>query len=677
MLKNRSLYQRVSLSFVVLSGLVYATPSSINIPTTPTSKKSNSTTVQSAASNLNITAPQYKPNQVIVKYKKSVDMAQLSSSVKSLGLDIEKRYDALSKATGHLYTVVKSKSLSTEALIKQLEADPNVVYAEPDYIYHSNTTPNDPFYADYLWGQNNTAQTINGTQGTVDADMDAPEAWSKTTGSEDVVIAVIDTGVDYLHEDLAANMWTNPGEIPGNGIDDDGNGYVDDVYGINAVGAGNGTGDPMDKLIEDGGHGTHVAGTIAAVGNNGRGVVGVSWKSKIMALKFLSIGGGASSDAVECLNYVLAQKNAGVNIVASNNSWGGGSYSSAIRDAIQANNDAGVLFIAAAGNGGSDQIGDDNDATPHYPSSYDLPGIIAVAATDQDDNLASFSNYGATSVDIAAPGTNILSSVPRTYTASSSNIFFDDMESGLSQWITGGTNNSWAISTDQERFAKDEFPVPSPTHFLSDSPGTNYANNTDSWIMMKNDLDLSSYSEDIYIAFGAAILMEQDGSGTIYDHALVQVSGDSGTNWTTLFDMAVFGRYWLNPYNLKVPDAVKTAHFRLRFHIKSDNSVNEAGWLIDNVGIGTSSDAMNAYGFKSGTSMATPQVSGAIALRASECRSDNADNLKADLFSTVDLKSSVTGKVLTEGRLNVNTLINKACAVEEGINMTPIYYLLN
>ena len=219
--------------------------------------------------------------------------------------------------------------------------------------------------------------------GTPDADIDAPETWSFQTGAQ-VVIGVIDTGVDRTHPDLAANIWTNPGEIAGNGLDDDGNGYVDDVHGWDFV---NGDNDPMD----DHGHGTHCAGTIAGIGDNGIGVAGVCWSARIMALKFLDAGGyGTTSDAVLAVEYATAN---GARLTS--NSWGRHGYSAALYDAIAAARDAGALFIAAAGNDGVN-----NDLSPHYPSSYDLSDIIAVAATDRNDGLANFSCYGAASVDV-------------------------------------------------------------------------------------------------------------------------------------------------------------------------------------------------------------------------------------------------------------------------------------
>lgn len=284
------------------------------------------------------------------------------------------------------------------ALAKRWSADPSVLYAEPDYLVHAiGTVPDDPDFSQ-LWGLHNTGQT----GGTPDADIDAPEAWDRFRGSHSVVIASIDTGVDYTHPDLAANMWVNPGEIPGDGIDNDANGYIDDVHGIDTV---NNDSDPRD----DNRHGTHTAGTFGAVGNDAVGIVGVNWDVRIMALKFLSGGGsGSTSDAIEAVDYVTAMKrDHGVNVVVSNNSWGGGGFSQALRDSIEAGNDQGIMFVAAAGNSGGN-----TDLSPHYPSSYDLDGLIAVAATDHNDSLAGFSNFGAVSVDLGAPGVSVYSTTP-------------------------------------------------------------------------------------------------------------------------------------------------------------------------------------------------------------------------------------------------------------------------
>lgn len=276
---------------------------------------------------------------------------------------------------------------------------PSVIeYAEPDYMVHTFVTPNDPSYGQ-LWGLNNTGQTVNGDSGIANADINAPQAWDTFTGDANFVIADIDTGMNYNHPDLSANAWTNPGEIPSNGIDDDGNGFIDDIRGWDFVNNDN-------NPIDDNGHGTHTAGTIGARGNNGVGVTGVNWQCKLMALKFLGANGsGSTSGALSSLQYAVAK---GVKV--SNNSWGGGGSSQSMLNAINASQSIGHLFVAAAGNASNN-----NDANPSYPASYTSPNLIAVAATNNNDGMASFSNYGATSVDIGAPGVTVYSTYGSSY----------------------------------------------------------------------------------------------------------------------------------------------------------------------------------------------------------------------------------------------------------------------
>lgn len=274
---------------------------------------------------------------------------------------------------------------------------------EPDRIITSSALPNDPSFS-RLWGLNNSGQT----GGVADADIDAAEAWNVTTGSRSVVVAVIDTGIDYRHPDLAANMWRNPREVAGDRIDNDGNGFVDDVYGWDFA---NNDADPLD----DDGHGTHVAGTIGAVGNNSVGVAGVNWQVSLMALKFLGAdGSGTTSAAIAALNYAtMMRRSFGVNVVATNNSWGGGGASTALTNAIVSGGNAGILAVAAAGNESAN-----NDTTPSYPANVESSAVISVAATDASNRLASFSNYGATTVDVAAPGSDIYSTTPNNTYAS-------------------------------------------------------------------------------------------------------------------------------------------------------------------------------------------------------------------------------------------------------------------
>ena len=287
---------------------------------------------------------------------------------------------------------------NTAQAIRSLERDGRVAYAEPNFLLHADA-PNDPFMT-RLWGLDNFGQTVNWTAGAPDADIDAREAWSVSTGSPDVVVAVVDTGVDFSHPDLAPNIWVNQGEncsgCRTNGVDDDGNGYVDDWRGWDFV---NGDNNPTD----DQGHGTHVSGTIAAVGDNGIGVAGVTWSTRIMPVKFLSAAGtGTVADAISAILYASAN---GATIL--NNSWGGDEFSQALLDAIEQADASGALFVAAAGNDYTN-----TDVTPNYPSGYDAPNVVSVGATDSFDHKAWFSNYGSKSVDLGAPGTSIYSTWP-------------------------------------------------------------------------------------------------------------------------------------------------------------------------------------------------------------------------------------------------------------------------
>ncbi|MBK7404660.1 MAG: S8 family serine peptidase [Phycisphaerales bacterium] len=273
-----------------------------------------------------------------------------------------------------------------------------IEYAEPDYIVHATGIPNDSGFGS-LWGMHNTGQTVNGDPGIADADIDAPEAWDVFTGSQSFKIGVIDTGIRYTHPDLSANVWTNPGEVAGNGIDDDGNGYKDDIHGYDFY---NNDGDPMD----DNGHGTHTSGTIGARGNNGIGVAGVNWQCSLVGLKFLSSGGsGATSDAISAVNYCRT-----MGIKVSNNSWGGGSFSSSLQSAIENAKSIGHIFVCAAGNSGTN-----NDSSPFYPANNNNTNLISVLATTNNDAKASFSNYGQTTVDIGAPGQTIYSTYGGSY----------------------------------------------------------------------------------------------------------------------------------------------------------------------------------------------------------------------------------------------------------------------
>ena len=318
------------------------------------------------------------PDEVIVRFRQGAD-----ESTKELArFRVFGMRKKVFKHVDGLEVIKLPANVKVEEAIDAYEQDPNVLYAEPNYILHTTAnpnialTPNDPRFKDgSLWGLTK---------------INAPGAWNTTTGSSNVVVAVLDTGIDYTHPDLTANM----------GVDADGN------FGIDV--ANNDT-DPMD----DNEHGTHVSGTIGAVGNNGIGVVGVNWNVKLLACKFFDATGyGTTEGAIACLDYVKTMKDRGINIVATSNSWGGGDFSQALVDAIDAQRQDGILFITAAGNGNAFGIGQNNDTTPFYPCDTFLPNVICVAATTSSDGKASFSNYGRHTVHVGAPGQGILSTVP-------------------------------------------------------------------------------------------------------------------------------------------------------------------------------------------------------------------------------------------------------------------------
>lgn len=341
--------------------------------------------------------PEFVPGEVLVRYRservanRQPHTATLSAKGRQVGIKIE-RFDGSNIVPG--LRIARVAAADTMTAIEALKQQPDVLYAEPNYLLYLDMTPNDPrFTSGDLYGLTK---------------IGAPTAWNTTTGSSSVVVAVIDEGIDKLHPDLQANIWTNPAEVAGNGIDDDGNGFIDDVNGFNF--AGNTGTIPAEN------HATHVAGTIGAVGNNNTGVVGVNWQVSLMSLRFIDGSSGSTADAIRACNYsrqmhdlwVSTNGAKGANVRVLNNSYGGGGFSQSFFDAINALNQSGILFVAAAGNA-PDSPEPNNDLVPHYPSGYDAPNVISVAATDSNDALASFSHFGATSVDLGAPGVGILS----------------------------------------------------------------------------------------------------------------------------------------------------------------------------------------------------------------------------------------------------------------------------
>lgn len=389
--------------------------------------------------------------EVLVKFKSSVSLADISKIAAKNNDRIE---DEIETVRG-LVAIDDLDNANAEKVAEQYSRMSDLVeYAEPNFEIKLDPTqtispkdllkrddelansPNDPMFAEQ-WALNNAGQ--NG--GKQKADINALLAWEKTKGTKKVVIAVLDTGVDYKHNDLASNMWVRPDNVPA--YKDDEIGTVNDLHGFNAD---ENQSDPMDEN----GHGTHCAGVIGAEGNNNEGIAGINWEVEIMALKFLGRSGfGSTKNAIESINYAIDRKRNGVNIRVISASWGSTSYSKALEDAIRAAGEEGILFIAAAGNDSTD-----NDKRPHYPSNYKLPNVISVAALDRNDNLAGFSNFGAKTVHIAAPGKDILSTwLKGAYREASGTSMATPQVSGVAGLILA-TNPRMSVEKLRERLFK-------------------------------------------------------------------------------------------------------------------------------------------------------------------------------------------------------------------------------
>jgi subtilisin family serine protease len=360
------------------------------------------------AKTVNVPASETTDPEVMVRFRPGVSLQQIRAIAAANNDRLE---DEIESVNG-LVAIDDLDDATPEAVAAQYDSLKDVVsYAEPNFKiqldeptrpgpvpqdlvhrpYYDPHMPNDPQFEEQ-WALNNLGK--NG--GKTGADLSALKAWAKVTGSRDVVVAVLDTGIDYTHKDLVANMWTRPDSVPE--YSDDELGTFDDIHGFDADAT---IGDPMD----DNGHGTHCAGIIGAEGDNDEGIAGINWKAQIMPLKFLGRGGfGTTKNAIEAINYAIDRKKHGVNLRVINASWGSTQYSRALEDAIRAAGNEGILFVAAAGNNSTD-----NDRRAHYPSNYNLPNVISVAALDRSDSLASFSNYGVKTVHLAAPGRDILS----------------------------------------------------------------------------------------------------------------------------------------------------------------------------------------------------------------------------------------------------------------------------
>lgn len=559
--------------------------------------------------------PAYQPGEVLVRYKAGTDADTVSRSTSAMGGRALQTFDQ-----GRMRHLALPDDLSVEDAVAAFQADPDVEFAEPNYLLYPQTLPDDPYF-DQQWGLNNSGQSVSGVTGTAGADIDAVRAWELMTGSGAMVVAVVDTGSNINHPDLSARAWTNPGEIADNGIDDDGNGYVDDIHGWDFA---DGDNDPQDAS----GHGTHVAGIIAAQNNNGLGVAGAGPGVRIMPLRFMTaFDTGTVSNAIHAIEYAVAQ---GARVI--NCSWGSSGYSASLYGII-ASSDA--LFVCAAGNNGTD-----NDADGFYPASYNLQNIISVAAADQSDDLAWFSNYGASRVHVAAPGFRIysLGLDRQTLWAES----FSDNE--MTGWRTGGTSDEWSIGAS---------PYSSEASVLRVTAQSAYSDGADAWAMAPAlDLSAASATKLTFQLVGAS----EDNKDYLY----VEVSTDDGVSWTnrpvkvsgSILYNGISGSYayWttaaldLGPYDGR-------SQLLLRFRFKSNAENSDTGFFIDNLLVSAPS-ADETYQFMSGTSMAAGFVSGVAAWLLSENGSLTTQALRSILVDGVDLKDSFTDTTTSGGRLN-------------------------
>ena len=543
-----------------------------------------------------LAAQDYVEGEVLVQFRSAETRQSAQLTASSHGLAMARRFDWLSDHHGRVTCLLRSTTRTTAALIAELSQDPAVALVEPNSLRWTTDirTPNDPLFGQ-LWGMQNTGQPVNGFTGTAHADIGFLPAWGLARPStNEVVVAIIDTGLDITHPDIVSNLWTNPGEIPNNGLDDDGNGYVDDVHGYDFI---DGTG----AVTDSGFHGTHVAGTIAASGNNAVGVIGVDFQAHIMALKASNDGATVSTAAViEAAQYAAMMKTRGVNVVAMNASFGGGSSSSAESAAIQAAGDVGIIFCAAAGNNTAN-----NDATAFYPAAYRLPNMIVIAASDQNDALATFSDYGATTVDLAAPGVNILSCLPVAQAGTTSYVQQASAVYQANPLTYSGLTPSAGITA-----AIYYCGLGNPTDFP-----TAVSNNI---ALIQRGTLYFSVKVSNAMAAGAR-------AAVIYNNAAGNFSGTLQTAGN-----------WIPAIALSQADGQTLLA-----------ALPASGKMVN------APDPANIYQFLDGTSMATPHVVGAVAFAAMNFPTETVAQRIQRILANVTPVAGLAGKVVTGGRLNL------------------------
>lgn len=547
--------------------------------------------------------PLFVPHELIVGYKPGVTRAARAATRSVMGARLREPL-----GVPDVEVVELDNGVGVRDAVAAFEAHPLVDYAEPNYIYSiSAVSPNDTRFSE-LWGLNNTGQTIEGTTGVADADIDAAEAWDITTGSATVEVAVVDTGVASGHPDLSSNMTSGWDFIQNDAVAQD-----------------------------EHGHGTHVAGTIGARGNDGVGVAGINWDVTLIPVRVFGAKAQTSNDIiVSGMQYAVDQ---GADVV--NLSLGGPGRSQAMANVIS--NAPNVLFVAAAGNGDPDRIGDNNDAAPQYPCNFSSANVICVAASDSADRLTGFSNYGSTSVDLAAPGEDILSAAPAAATA-----FFTGFEEDVVPFSTGGTS-PWGFELDPYGY------------YATDSPYALYANNADSWI----DSEPFSLSGKSGCKLNYALYLDTE---LDYDGLVIEATTD-GVNYQPLGGWTGWSDTWvLLSQDLSAYDGLPQVG--ISFRLVSDATTRRDGAYVDDVSIDCAAASFTGddFVYMRGTSMATPHVAGAAALMLAANPNATVAQLRSALLQGVDKKSSLSTKVASGGRLN---LFNSLQLIAGSASPTP------
>jgi subtilisin family serine protease len=546
---------------------------------------------------------EYVEGDAIVTFKSLVTLTNAQQALASHSLAWKRHFAGLSRHRGKETGLVHAQNRTTAELIAELSRDPAVETVEPNYLRWVTTTPPNDTYFTNLWALQNTGQSVEGTAGTAGDDIHFIAAWAlaqpppPTTNRP--VVAVIDTGVDYMHPDLASNIWINTAENLTNGLDNDGDGYTNDYYGYDFA-------DNLPDPTDSGYHGTHVAGTVGAVGNNNLGVIGVCYQARIMALRASSDGETLPDSAViEAIQYATMMKGRGVNVVAINESFGGGGSSSTEIAAMQAAGTAGIIFCCAAGNNTND-----NDTTPFYPASYRLSNMLVVAATDQNDALAFFSNYGTNTVDLGAPGVNILSTLPVALAPTIASVQQGPNTYSANALQYAGTTSGTNI-----------------TATVYDC-GLGYATNFPAAV--SNNIALIergslNFSVKVANAMAAGAL-----ATIIYNNAAGNFSGTLGgsNNWIPAVSLA-----------------------------QADGLSLEAVQPT-NVTVINGPDPTQIYQYLDGTSMATPHVSGAVAFAAMNFPTETVTERIQRVLTNADVIPDLQGWVHGGRRLNLQRIVD-------------------